>query len=403
IFRTIKLTAVLLIVFCVEINASAYSQRVSLNEKNIPLEQILKEIKRQTGYFFLYDVDLIQQQSKPVTISVKNASIEDVMVKTLRMQPFSWEIKANTILIKPSPKPVTTAKQLQAIDVQGKIVDEKGQPLPGVSVKEKGTANVTVTNTNGSFTLSNVADNALLVLTYIGFESKEIKAEPQIGTVGLSPTLAALNEVVITGYTNYSRNQSVNAATVVTSEKINQVPGLTLDQILQGRVPGMSVISSSGQPGTSASVVIRGIGSVSGSSTPLYVLDGIPIEGTYFQTINPEDIESATVLKDASAKALYGSRGSNGVIVLTTKKGKAGKVAVQYNSQYGFSNLSRPNFIMMNTSQRLQFEEEIGVGFNRTLGPGWTYSPKNPTYTASTPAFRQRADAILDSLRGINT
>lgn len=398
-----KLTIVLLIVFCVEINASAYSQRISLNERNIPLEQVLKEIKKQTGYFFLYDADLIQQQSKPVTISIKNASIEDVMAKTLKMQPFSWEITANTILIKPALKPGNIKKQLQAIDVQGKIVDEKGQPLPGVSIKEKGTLNATVTDANGSFRLNNVADNAILVLTYIGFESKEIKAEAQVGTVGLTPTLAALNEVVITGYTNYSRNQSVNAATLVTADKINEVPGLTVDQILQGRVPGMSVISTSGQPGTSASVVIRGIGSVSGSSTPLYILDGIPIEGTYFQTINPEDIESATVLKDASAKALYGSRGSNGVIVLTTKKGKAGKVAVNYNSQYGFSNLSRPNFIMMNTAQRLQFEEEIGVGFNRTLGPGWTYSPKNPTYTAGTPAFRQRADAILDSLKGINT
>jgi TonB-linked SusC/RagA family outer membrane protein len=404
IFRIMKMTALLITLFCLQISAKTFSQRVSLNERNMPLEQVLKEIKRQTGIYFLYDADLLKQRSKPVSINVKNTAIEEVMAIALKSQPFNWEISENTILIKPvSIKPANTSLTQQNIDLRGKIIDENGQPLMGVTVTVKGTSLGAVTDVNGNFTLSNVNDDATLLISYIGYASKEVKAQAQIGPVSLLPSIGALNDVVVTGYTNYSRNQSANAATLVTAEKINQVPGLTLDQILQGRVPGMSVISSSGQPGQSASVVIRGIGSVNGSSTPLYVLDGIPIEGTYFQTINPEDIESATVLKDASAKALYGSRGSNGVIVLTTKKGKAGKIAVQYNSQYGISKLSRPNFIMMNTGERLQFEEEVGAAYNRTLGPGWTYSPKNPAYASGTPAFRSRADAILDSLRGINT
>jgi len=403
IFRVMKMTALLMTIFCLQISAKAFSQRVSLNKRNIPLEQVLKEIKRQTGINFLYDADLLLKQSKPVSIIVKDAAVEDVVNMALRSQPFSWEISENTILIKPMAAAAPDKIRQQSVDVQGRIIDEEGQPLPGVSITIKGTSGGTVTDVQGNFSLSGVDENATLVITYIGYATKELKPQAQLGTIALVPSVGVLNDVVVTGYTSYSRSQSANAAALVSADKINQVPGLTLDQILQGRVAGMNVVSSSGQPGQSASVTIRGIGSVNGSSTPLYVLDGIPIEGNYFQTINPEDIESATILKDASAKALYGSRGSNGVIVLTSKKGKTGRAAVQYNSQYGFSKLSRPNFIMMNTEERLRFEEEVGLAYNRNLGPGWTYSSKNPNYVSGTAAFRSRADAILDSLRGINT
>ncbi len=398
--KSMKITVMFLTMLSLQVSASAFSQRISINQKNMPLEQVLKEIKRQTGYFFLYDLDLIQQKSKLVSINVKNAELKDVLVMALKSQPFNYEIKDNTILIMPKSTLVAVVK---AIDVSGKIVDESGSPMPGASIKVRGTSMAVISNGDGSFMLRNVEENATLVISYLGYADREVKAKAQLGTITLTQVANKLSDVIITGYTNYTKNQSANATALVSAEKINQVPGLTLDQILQGRVAGMSVISTSGQPGQSASVVIRGIGSVNGSSTPLYIMDGIPIESGYFQTINPEDIESATVLKDASAKALYGSRGSNGVIVFTTKKGKAGKVGVNYNSQYGFSNLSRPNFEMMNAEQRLRFEEEVGVEIGRNLGPGWTYSPKNPTYAAGTPATRLRADFILDSLRSINT
>src|SRR5690606_20943069 len=166
---------------------------------------------------------------------------------------------------------------------------------------------------------------------------------------------------------------------------------------------GMSVVSSSGQPGQSASVVIRGIGSVNGTTTPLYVMDGIPIEGGYFQTINQEDIETVNVLKDASAKALYGSRGSNGVIVITTKKGKKGRLSVNYSSQYGISTLTQPTFEMMDARERLRFEEEVGLETGRDIGPGWRFSPRNPNFATQSPAWQQNALHILDSLRAMNT
>jgi TonB-linked SusC/RagA family outer membrane protein len=396
--KAMKLIVIFLTAFCLQVSAAAFSQKVSISKKNMPLEQVLKEIKRQTGYFFLYDLDLIQQKSKPVSINVKNADVKDVLATVLKSQPFSYEIKENTILIMP-----TKDVAVLAIDVRGKVVDENGIPMPGASIRVKGQSAAVITDADGNFVLPNVNEGATIVISYVGFADVEVAAKSQIGTIRLNSASNALSDVIITGYTNYKKNQSANASTLVAADKINTVPGLTLDQILQGRVPGMSVISSSGQPGQSASVVIRGIGSVNGTSSPLYILDGVPIEAGFFQTINPEDIENATVLKDASAKALYGSRGSNGVVVLTTKKGKTGKLAVDYTSQYGFSNLSRPNFEMMDAAQRLQFEEEIGAAFGRNIGPGWTYSPKNPTYAAGTPASRSRADFIIDSLRNSNT
>lgn len=398
--RAMKLTFIFLTALSMQLSAStAFSQRISINQKNMPLEQVLKEIKRQTGYFFLYETDLIQQNSKPVNLNVRDAELETVLTMALKSQPFSYEIKENTILIVPK----TTNTVLKNMDVRGKVVDENGAPMPGATVRVKGGSLVAATANDGTFILRNVDEQAMLVISYVGYGDRELAAKEQLGTIVMTPSANLLKDVVITGYTAYSKLQSASSTATVAADKINDVPGLTVDQILQGRVSGMSVISTSGQPGQSASVVIRGIGSVNGSTTPLFVLDGIPIEAGYFQTINPEDIESATVLKDATAKALYGSRGSNGVVVLTTKKGKAGKLAVGYTSQYGFANLSRPNFEMMNTEQRLRFEEEVGVLSNRNVGPGWTYSPKNPNYAAGTDAFRRRADFILDSLRQINT
>lgn len=400
IIKAMRITIIFLTVLCLQVSASAFSQRISINQKNMPLEQVLKEIKRQTGYFFLYDTDLVQQNSKPVNINVKDAELKDVLSMALKSQPFNYEIKENTILIMSK---TTVASISKAIDVSGKIVDENGTPMPGASIKVKGKSISMVSGADGTFTLRNVEENDVLVISYLGYADREVQAKAQLGTITLVQVANTLNDVVITGYTNYTKAQSAAASSLVAADKINQVPGLTLDQVLQGRVAGMSVTSSSGQPGQSASVVIRGIGSVNGSSTPLYVMDGIPIEAGYFQTINPEDIESATVLKDASAKALYGSRGSNGVIVFTTKKGREGKLAINYNSQYGFSNLSRPNFEMMNAEQRLRFEEEIGLETGRDIGPGWTYSSKNPDYITGNAAEKLFADYVIDSLRKSDT
>lgn len=287
--------------------------------------------------------------------------------------------------------------------VSGRIIDQDGNPVVGATVTVLNSKVSVTTADDGTFSI-NANEGDQLVISHISFTSTTVKVG-QSGniTIVLQQKINQLEQITITGYTDYSRKESPSATTYVGSKEINQVPVSTVDQMLQGRVPGLSVSSGSGQPGQSASVVIRGISTINGSTTPLYVMDGIPIESTYFQTINPQDIESVTVLKDASAKALYGSRGSNGVIVITTKKGKRGKLHVGYSSQYGFSDLTSPTFDMMDTREHLKFEEEVGAETGRDIGPGWTYSPKNPDYLTHTTDWQHRADMILDSLKNMHT
>ncbi len=295
----------------------------------------------------------------------------------------------------------------EGIDFQqqttGTVLDESGNPIERAAVSVRPGNDAVMTGEDGSFTIrANPGDE--LVVTHVSYFTKTV-------TVGQSGRLTIvlqindnlIDEVVVTGYTEYSRSRTTSATTLVGAADIGQVPMSSLDQILQGRVPGMSVVSSSGQPGQSASVVIRGVGSISGSTSPLYIMDGIPIESGYFQAINPADIESVNVLKDASAKALYGSRGSNGVIIISTKRGSAGRLNINYNSQYGFSTLTQPTFEMMDTQERLRFEEEVGLETGRDIGPGWRFSPKNPNYATQSSAWQQDANRALDSLRNVNT
>ncbi|RYE20821.1 MAG: SusC/RagA family TonB-linked outer membrane protein, partial [Sphingobacteriaceae bacterium] len=209
--------------------------------------------------------------------------------------------------------------------------------------------------------------------------------------------------VVVTGYTSSSRDRSTVAVSKVTSDKIADVPIGSFDQALQGRVPGLSVLAGSGQPGSSANVYVRGATSISGSTTPLYIIDGIPVESSVFSTLNPNDFESVDVLKDAAATSLYGSRGANGVLVISTRRGRTGKTVFNYDVQGGFSERSSTKFGMLTTQDQLALQRTIGNG------PGYTLSTANPNAVAVTVngqritlTAAQRA-ASLDSLGKINT
>lgn len=287
--------------------------------------------------------------------------------------------------------------------ITGTVTDAAGNPLANVSVSAPGSSFGTLTNEAGYYEMK-VPDNVMSIeFSLIGYTTVTRAVSSSVINVALEIAQITGEEVIVTGYSSYRRQQSANAATVVNAEQINRVP-MTPDQILQGRVPGLNVAAVSGQPGASAKVTLRGVGTIMGSTSVLYVVDGVPVEGGYFQAINPGDIENITVLKDASAKALYGSRGSNGVIVITTKKGKAGKVDIGYKSQYGLSTQTSPKFRMMTGAEHLLFEEQVGLQTGAAnSGPGWTYSPKNPAYADMSQRDKDRADFILDSLRSINT
>jgi len=277
--------------------------------------------------------------------------------------------------------------------ISGKIVDQKTkQGLGGVTVNA-GKVNA-LSDANGNYQI-NVTDQKSVNFSIVGYE----KLSRTIGTtstinVELVASTAVLEEVVITGYTRENKSKFAGAVTTISGKTVNDVPVGSFDQAFQGRVPGMLVNSGSGQPGSSAQVTIRGIKSIQGAGAqPLYVLDGVPIPAFDMQTINPDDFESITVLKDATAAAIYGARGGTGVIVITSKRGKAGKNVVTYKTQYGIT--QRPNFDRMNlmsTREMLAYEER-----EKIVGtPGWTWSANNPAIPTGMTAASKKVS--LDSL-----
>jgi TonB-linked SusC/RagA family outer membrane protein len=297
----------------------------------------------------------------------------------------------------------------QTRTITGKVTDIEGQPIPNTSVTVKGSSKGTTTNANGTFTITVPTTVKELIISSIGYASQNLRlGSGNTVTVSLTSLVAEITTVVVTGYTREKKSQFTGAASVVSAKNIEDVPVGAFDQVLQGRAPGLLINSGSGQPGSSARVAIRGVQSISGAfAQPLYVVDGVPLEAAVFQSLNPNDFESVTVLKDASAAALYGSRAGNGVIVITTKRGKAGATNFGYRTQFGFTETPKwNNFDMMNTEELLSYEERLQLN-----APGWVYSKNNPAYAglpATSPsnnpfaASQARYDFILDSIRSIN-
>ena len=292
--------------------------------------------------------------------------------------------------------------------ITGKVVDDKGVPVSGVSVTT-GDGRGTQTDKNGNFVIRAVAPKSL-TFSSINFETQVVPVTSDVVNLKFKASDTKLGEVVVTGYSVRRRTEFTGAASKVEAKKIEQVPFGSFDNILQGRVPGLYIASGSGQPGAAARVNVRGVGTIGGNTDPLYVLDGVPIESAVFRSLNPNDFESVDVLKDAASAGLYGSRGGNGVIVITSKKGRVGKTQIQYRGQYGFAQApSAGNLQMMNTAQRLQYEEQF-LGPSGVLGtgtatgyPGWDYSPTNPAYQLLPAATQTLYAGKLDSIRKIDT
>ena len=257
----------------------------------------------------------------------------------------------------------------QSRTITGTVTEKaSGMGLPGVSVLVKGTTTGASTDVNGAYSVT-VPENinlstATLVFRFIGMNvQEEVVGNRKSISVALTPDTKQLSEVVITGYTTQTQRETVGSVSTVKSQEIRQVPVGSFDQALQGRATGILVQANSGQPGAAANVVIRGKGSILGSNEPLYVMDGVQISANDFATLNPADFESLTILKDASATSIYGSRGANGVVVITTRKGLAGKTSISYDGQYGFSRAPENKLQVMNTAQKLEYELANGNPF----------------------------------------
>ena len=248
--------------------------------------------------------------------------------------------------------------------VTGHIISaEDKEPMIGVSVLEKGTTNGVITDIDGNYSIRVTKLPATLQFSYVGMKT----LEKQINTAGrLDVTLESatqqVDEVVVVAYGVRKKGTVTGSMSVVKAEQMENVPTPSFDQALQGKTPGLQVISSSGEPSASASFQIRGVNSINAGTTPLFILDGIAITPDVFSAINPNDIENISVLKDASSTSIYGARAANGVVVITTKRGRSGaKGSIVARAQYGISKLAYGEWDLMNTTDRLNYEEEIGL------------------------------------------
>ncbi|MEN0053301.1 MAG: TonB-dependent receptor [Mucilaginibacter sp.] len=346
-----KLVIIMLTVFCVQASARSYAQQISLSENNASLAKVFSSIEKQSGYDFFYKGSLLQNIK--VSVHLNNATLQQALSTILKDQPLSYTIYEHMIIIKNKERVATEPVKESAniiAPVTGKVTDNKGQPLPGVTVKLKGSSSVeTVTDQAGNYTINLPDNSGTLVYSFLGFVSQEIAVNQHTNIdVKLLEDITGLNQVVVIGYGNVRRKDLTGAVSTIKGETFENTPIISIEQMLQGKAPGLQVTSISGQPGDGVSVRIRGGNSINATNEPLYVVDGI-IAGTDFNTslLNPEDVESIDVLKDASSTAIYGARGANGVIIINTKAGKAGKDHITINSYSGFQQL--PHEIPMMT------------------------------------------------------
>ncbi|WP_298113896.1 TonB-dependent receptor [uncultured Bacteroides sp.] len=329
------------------------AQSVTKEFKETPLSGVLKEVEKQTGFSIMYNNDDLSG-SRAVTRTFEGASIEEVLKAVL---PKNLEFKLQNKMIVISRRGSQSIQQKQVRKVSGVIVDEAGEPVIGANVLVKGTTNGVITDIDGNYFLNDVPDDAVISISYIGYQPKEFKAgSKELAKVVLQEDSEMLDEVVVVGYGVQKKRDVSTAVSSVKAEALANNPATDFRQALVGKMPGVQVTTPSGNPEGSVSIRVRGISTVNAGSDPLYIVDGVPMERG-FANLNTNDIESIEVLKDASAAAIYGSRGSNGVVLITTKKGTSEKLTVQYDGYYGIQNVSK-KLPMMNAYQFAEFARD---------------------------------------------
>ena len=313
--------------FCgVMVQAAGYAQaqRITLDLQQASLEEFARELKQQAGYTLFYN-DEAAPLIEPITVKCKDASVDEVMREVVLPKGYDFVVEGNTVVIK---KGVPQARE---VTISGTVKDEGGNPLPGVAVVLKGTTIGVATDIDGKYTLNLPAGDYALVFSMVGMKvHEEIVGARTVINVTMQQDIKQMDEVVVTGYQTISKERATGAYAIIDTKVLEQKPTANLSTALNGLVPGL--VTQSGSVGEDARFIIRGKGTLQedGEDTdPLSVVDGFAISGYAegadpFSTINPNDVESVTVLKDAAATSIYGARAANGVIVITTKKGKAG-------------------------------------------------------------------------------
>lgn len=361
---------------------SIVQRRVTLDVHNAKLISVLGELRKQSGCNFIYNERFIKGVDG-VTVKLKNSTLENALKESLKNTKLTYKVQDGIIVIV--PKKVSKA-QKKPKTVKGVVKDDKGNPLPGVTVILKGTNAGVSTDIDGKFSIEVTSEVKTLIFSFIGMETQEVtipKEEKEMVIV-LKTKADELDEVVVTGYKQTTKREATGSVGVITKEAFENKAAPMVDQILQGRIAGVSAVQTSGRPGETSKIRIRGTNTITGNAEPLWVVDGVPLQknipkidegliksGDYSNIfnngiagINPSDIENVTVLKDASAAAIYGSRAAGGVIVVTTKRGKAGKMSVNYTTNYSVILKPQRDAGLMNSREKLDFEEELWNQFS---------------------------------------
>jgi TonB-linked SusC/RagA family outer membrane protein len=381
-----KLTLLLTLLTLVNAAGSVYSQSkgLTLSMKNATLQEVFNKIEDQSKFKFFYQNEQIDV-NRTVSVNVEGAKVEDVLDKLFANANIKYRVLEDNLVL-------LTADKLQQMKVSGTIASAKdGSPLAGVSVQEKGTTNGVISDVNGKYSLNVQGANSVLVFSFIGYlpEEKAVGSQTVIN-VSLSEDVKQLDEVVVIGYGSQKKTSITGAISSVSAKEISNLPVASLQSALQGQASGVSVVNY-GTPGSDPVVRVRGVGSISYSADPLYVIDGVP--ATNMSSFDSQDIQSIEVLKDAASTAIYGSRAANGVILITTKKGKKdGKVHVSVDSYAGVQSIIK-TLDVLNTNQYLQYGKSLitqATAADKTpVFPDRFNNMNVPIYTGATQTFAQ--------------
>jgi TonB-linked SusC/RagA family outer membrane protein len=331
------------------VGSYAQTKTISLAMNNATISEVLSAIQKQSEFYFLYNSELIDV-TKKVDVEIEGEKVDEILTRLFNKEEVDFLIKDRYIVLTPVGGNAELFADQQQPAVSGTVTDEAGEPLPGVTVVVKGTTQGTVTNADGNYSLTNVPDDATLQFSFVGMKTHEAEVGNQ-STINVTMVIDAIGieEVVAIGYGTQKKGNITSSIASVSVDDLREQPVTGFDQALAGQVAGVQVQQGSGTPGENPIIRIRGTGSITAGNEPLYVVDGF-IGYPDINNINPNDIESINILKDASAAAIYGSRGANGVIIVTTKKGKTGEPRFSANAYYGVQEVAK-RFEVLNARQ----------------------------------------------------
>lgn len=362
-FRIMRITFFLVFVFVFQLvasNAEGQNAKVHISKSVLPLQELIKEIEKQTDYLFVFS-DTEINLSEKVKVNARNKPVKEVLNQVFGNTPVVYEFADNYIslrVLKKGEKEEIILQQAKK-QITGTVTDERGEPVIGANVVVKGTIIGAVTDLDGRFTISDVPQDAILQVSYIGYITKEVSVGNQTKfNITIQESIGALDEVIVVGYGTMKKAVITGATAHVSGENVLKQNRTNVMAALQGQASGVNISQSSGMPGEDYKVVIRGMGTIN-SYSPLYVIDGVP--GGSISSINPSDIESIDVLKDAASAAIYGSRAANGVILITTRQGSEGKTVLSYDGFIGFQNVTKKPKLA-NALQYMELIDESRVG-----------------------------------------